>query len=231
MNSSTSESLGPIGDLAKQRKDGASSLKDTAYETVKNQIITCQLSPGEALSEASLSAALGIGRTPVHQAVDRLMREGLIEVLPRKGIMVRPVSLDEVLDIIEVRLVNETACVSRAARNATPQGIEKLKDNLQQAQRATKQRDIEALMHLDRAFHILISGMAGNPVQGDILRTLHERSLRFWFISLRAPDHHRRVCDQHETIVDALEKRDPETAERTMHEHIEAFRANITRQI
>jgi len=84
---------------------------------------------------------------------------------------------------------------------------------------------------LDRSFHVAISSAAGNPVQGEVLRGLHERSLRFWFISLRAPDHHHRVCDQHDAIVTALAERDPEMAEGAMREHIKAFRDNIVLQI
>lgn len=206
-------------------------LRELAYETIKHQIITCKLRPGEALSEASVASAIGIGRTPVHQALDRLMREGLVEILPRKGVIVRPVSLDEVLDIIEVRLINENACVRRAANNAGPDAIAELKSNLRRTAQAARQRDVESLMHLDRAFHITISSAAGNAVQGELLRTLHERSLRFWFISLRAPDHHSRVLQQHETIVEAIASHDSDAAETAMREHIEAFRANITNQI
>src|SRR4051812_42750255 len=92
----------------------ASSLRDTAYAAIKHRIITCAFKPGEFLNEASVSATLGIGRTPVHQAIDRLMLEGMLDVMPRKGVIVRPVSLDEVMQIIEVRLLNECPCVRLA---------------------------------------------------------------------------------------------------------------------
>lgn len=213
------------------RGGDTSSLRAAAYEEIKHRIITCQFRPGEVLSEAVVSAELKIGRTPVHQAFDRLMVEGLVDILPRKGIVVRPLSLDEALDIIEVRLINEVHCVRLAAERAQPPVIRMLEDNLQRFAIAVSTRDIAQLMRLDREFHDTLSHAAGNPVLGDLLRNLHNRSLRFWFVSLRAPDHHQRVLTQHSEIVAAIRAHDPEQAAQSMRTHIEAFRANIMRQL
>ena len=83
------------------------SLRDRAYDEIKRRIITLDFKPGAYLNEAQISEELSIGRTPVHQALDRLMIEGMVEVIPRKGVLVRSVSLDEVRNLIEVRLINE----------------------------------------------------------------------------------------------------------------------------
>jgi len=93
---------------------GTSSLLDTAYEKIKQHITACEFRPGDYLNEAELSERLGIGRTPVHQAIDRLMMEGLVQVMPRKGIIVTPVSLNDVAQTIEVRLLNECHCARLA---------------------------------------------------------------------------------------------------------------------
>ena len=95
------------------------SLRDAAYEAIKHRIITCAFRPGEYINELQLSALLNIGRTPVHQALDRLMVEGMVEVIPRKGVIVKPVSLNEVLQIIEVRLINEPLGARLAAEHAS----------------------------------------------------------------------------------------------------------------
>ena len=68
-------------------------------------------------------------------------------------------------------------------------------------------------------------------VLADVLRNLHERSLRFWFISLRDPDHHRIVWQQHRSIVEALERHDAAAAERAMRDHILSFQRNVTRKV
>lgn len=209
----------------------APSLRDKAYKEIKQRIITCDLRPGEVLSEAAISEAIKIGRTPVHQALDRLILEGLVDVMPRKGVIVRPLSLDEVLDIIEVRLINETHCARLAARNSTPQDVERLQSNLKHFALAAKRREIAELMRLDREFHNILSRASHNVVLADLLRNLHDRSLRFWFVSLRAPDHHQRVLEQHADIAMAIRLGHSEDAERAMRSHIDAFRTNVTRQI
>src|ERR1700757_1191412 len=103
---------------APEQQPGTSSLLETAYEKIKQQITACEFRPGDYLNEAELSERLGIGRTPVHQAIDRLMMEGLVQVMPRKGIIVTPVSLEDVLQTIDVRLLNECHCARLAAERA-----------------------------------------------------------------------------------------------------------------
>ena len=171
-------------------QDEPRSLREEAYEAIKHRIITCAFKPGEYLNEAQVSELLDIGRTPVRQALDRLMHEGMVEVLPRKGVVVRPVSPDEVLQIIEVRLLNETYCARLAAERADGGDIEAMAEILTRARTATQDRDVEQMMLADREFHVAIARAAKNAVLAEMLRNLHERSLRFWFISLNAPDHH-----------------------------------------
>lgn len=207
------------------------SLRDEAYEVIKQRIIMCLFRPGEALSEATVSATLGFGRTPVRQAFDRLMRDGLVEVLPRKGIIVRPISQDEVHDMVEVRLLNEGFCARLAAERAEPAQLAALNENVARGARAAAARDVVTLMALDRDFHGAISTAAGNPVLGEILRNLHERAQRVWFVSLRAPEHHRRVVDEHAAIVEALRSRDADAAEAAVRAHIRSFADNLKRQL
>lgn len=207
------------------------SLRDEAYETIKQRIIMCLYRPGEALSEAAVSATLGFGRTPVRQAFDRLMRDGLVEVLPRKGIIVRPISQDEIRDMVDVRLLNEGFCARLAAQRATADDIAALEANVARGVRASAISDVATLMALDREFHAVISAAAGNPILGEILRALHEKAQRVWFVSLRAPEHHTRVVDQHAGIVDAIRSRDPDAAEAAVRAHIQSFADNLKRQL
>lgn len=207
------------------------SLRDKAYETIKHRIITLALKPGEYVNEASLSSQLGIGRTPVHQALDRLMVDGMVEVIPRKGVIVKPVSLDDVMQIIEVRLLNETYCAHLAAERADEREIEGLARVLESTHRVARARNIERMMLLDREFHLLLARAARNDVLADLLGKLHDRSLRFWFISLTERAHHENVQHQHGAILDAIRTHDPNAAEAAMRDHIESFRANVAKYI
>ena len=208
--------------------DGArQSLAEEAYAAIKQKIITLEFAPGAYLNVAVVINALGIGRTPVHQAVRRLAHEGMIEIMPRKGMIVKPVSLQDALAIAEVRLLNEAYCARLAAQNAGAKDVAALERILERAGRAAEAGDTEAMMLADRDFHCAISGIAGNQVLADILRNLHERSLRFWFISLHQPKHQAEVTKEHADILQAIKDHDADGADRAMCRHIESFRNTI----
>jgi DNA-binding GntR family transcriptional regulator len=203
------------------------SLRDRAYDEIKRRIITLDFKPGAYLNEAQISEELSIGRTPVHQALDRLMIEGMVEVIPRKGVLVRSVSLDEVRNLIEVRLINEPHAAGLAAEKATDAQLDALQAVLDQSDAARAVRDIETLMNLDRAFHQGVAGAAGNEVLTDVITALQDRLARFWFISLSADDQIDRVDDEHARVMEGLRSRDPAVARAAMSQHIDSFRANI----
>jgi DNA-binding GntR family transcriptional regulator len=206
----------------------AGSLRERAYDEIKHRIITCGFRPGEYINELQLSALLKIGRTPVHQALDRLMIEGMVEVIPRKGVIVKPVSLNEVLQIIEARLINETYAAKLAAEHAHDGDLAELGHVLTRTKHWAALRNVENMMLLDREFHLLIARAARNDVLTEVLRGLHERSLRFWFISLNAPKQYESVRKEHATILEAIRQRDPGQAEAAMRKHIESFRENVS---
>ena len=215
----------------RKTSQGNRSLADIAYEAIKQQIITLKFEPGGYLNEAAISELIGIGRTPVHHAIQRLTLDGMLETIPRKGLIVKPVSLKEVMEIIEIRLINEIFCVRLAARRASDQDIEAMRSILEEAVSEKSMGDLERQMLIDRDFHCAISRASGNHVLADILLNLHERSLRFWFISL-TDDHHRKaVRREHEQILQAISKHDPDAAADAMHSHIEAFRKNVSQFI
>ena len=207
------------------------SLRLSAYEEIKRRIITLHYRPGESLNEARLSEELDIGRTPVHEAVTRLALEGMLEIFPRKGLIVKPVSLDEVLAIAEVRMVNEAWCASLAARRATDEDLVAMRVILDAMPALIKARDIEALMNLDRDFHCAISRAARQRTLAELLLQLHERSLRFWFISLSEQHHLRDVLNEHKAVYKAIADRDPDKAAGLMQAHIQTYMDNITRKV
>jgi DNA-binding GntR family transcriptional regulator len=187
--------------------------------------------PGEYLNEAQVSKLLNIGRTPVHQALNRLMLEGMVDVIPRKGVIVKSVSLNDLLEMIDVRLVNETYCARLAAARATEADIAEMEAILNESEKTATDVDTNRQMLLDRDFHHVLSRAAGNTVLADFVRTLHDLSLRFWFISLRDPAHHIAVKEQHRTILDAIKRSAPDAASNAVRNHIESFRANIMQHL
>ena len=205
----------------------APQLKDQAYEAIRHHIITCRFAPGEKLNEAQVAEALGLSRMPVRHALARLRLEGLVTIRPRKGIEVRPIDPAELLQIIEARTVNECHVARLAAGHFGAQDAAAMRAVLSDTEKALKRRDTEAMMLLDKTFHDIIARASGNTVFSDILGNLHDRAVRFWFISLDEQGHQRSVLREHRAIFEALAAHDPDAAEEAMARHIEAFRRNV----
>jgi DNA-binding GntR family transcriptional regulator len=207
------------------------SLREQVYDKIKLRIITFRYRPGEYLNESQISKALRLGRTPVHQALSQLKLEGLVEILPRKGVIVKPISLDEAQDIIQARLVNEALCARLAAQRATQENIAELARIIERSGVAASAGDIERLMFLDRDFHHVLGRASRNTVLAQILGQLHNRLLRFWFVSLTDRKHHIAVLEEHKRVLDAVRARDADAAETAIREHILSFQQNIHRQV
>jgi DNA-binding GntR family transcriptional regulator len=209
--------------------ESAKPLHLQAYERIKHLIITLRLRPGEYVNEAQVSDILGLGRTPIHQALNRLTLEGMVEVIPRKGIIVKGISLNDVLEITDVRLINEVYCARLAAERAMDSDIRDISRIVDESGKALPLADVERQMMLDRDFHIALSRAANNRVLTNLLTNLHDQSLRFWFISLREREHHLAVHKEHLAILKAIEAHNADAAERAIRTHIDSFRKNVIR--
>lgn len=215
-----------------RNRERAPTLNQQAYDEIKHRIITVAYAPGCHLNEARISDELGIGRTPVHHALHRLAQEEFVDVMPRKGVVVRPVSLDEVAQIIDVRLLNEPFCASLAARRVRQADLQFPKEILLASKREIElENGVEELMRLDREFHNWISGISGHAVLADLVNKLHDRAARFWFLSLREGDHPSRVVGEHMEILHAIALRDEMRAASAVREHIESFRNTILKVV
>jgi DNA-binding GntR family transcriptional regulator len=219
--SKKSTSPGRRTPLAEPAEHGL-SLRRQAYEAIKRRIITLAYRPGAYLNEAQICEDLQIGRTPVHMAIERLMLEDLVQVIPRKGVIVKPLSLDEMQAITEARRINEPPVAALAATRASDEELKRLRQLVRQA-KGTSPHKIEQLMELDREIHSVIAMAARNHVLMQILGNLHDRSLRQWFLSLSDPERQRDVLEEHDAVVRALEARDPVAAETSMRAHIDSL--------
>jgi DNA-binding GntR family transcriptional regulator len=200
-----------------------------AYGRLKDGLTTLAYKPGDYLNTAALMDDLGLGRTPINHALHRLATEGLVQIIPRKGVMVAPLSIDDALHLIDVRLANETLCARLAATRITASALQKLEATAQRFDDAVARRQTAQMMNFDRLFHEQIAASSGNPVLVEILRVLHARSQRFWAISLAAEGHLNEVSTEHQHIIAALAQGDADAAARTVEEHIESFRRSLLR--
>ncbi len=168
------------------------TLTERAYRSVEEAIVTLELRPGEAVSEAQLAARFGYGRTPVREALQRLARERLVRILPRRGVVVAPVDVGEQLRLLEVRREIDRLCARAAARRAEAGQRARLRDIAAGMERCGAAQDETAFLRLDRALHLLVLEAARNEFAEATMVLLHGLSRRFWFI------HWRRNADLHE---------------------------------
>lgn len=200
------------------------SLAEDVYQILKWRILTHKVQPGTLLTEEELCALVGYGRTPVHQALHRLKYDGLVEILPRKGILVRTFSPEGINDLIEARLPLEMEVAQLAARRAQPGQVRELRAILARGRTLLSRGDLEGLMTLDREFHKGLAACAGNPVLGELLEILHQRSLILWHVAVpgRGPDY-EVVHGEHQAVLDCIAAGDAEGAAQGMRQHLERF--------
>jgi GntR family transcriptional regulator, rspAB operon transcriptional repressor len=219
------KSAGPKPRTAAKSSRGL-SLVARAFEEIKEKILTLHFLPGQYLNEGALCALLGLGRTPVHQALHRLQHEGLVEIMPRKGVIVQPDSISEIVRILESRAAVE----AELARSAAERGSARDAAELRALARASADGEtIDDFIAQDRAFHRKFAEMAANPVLSDFARSLHERSIRYWYLHLWQTMNHKATVRQHSAIADAIARRDADGAAKALREHVDSLRGRLMR--
>jgi len=167
----------------------AETMTAQAYRLIEEQIVTLRLKPGDILSEQMLSASLRIGRTPIREALQRLAREGLVTILPRKGILVSDLNPRNQLLLLEVRRELERLLSRAGAERATAEQRARLDEVADGMDRAAKTNDDIAFMRLDRGLNQLIIEAAHNDYAARSMKLLQGLSRRFWYM------HYREAAD------------------------------------
>jgi DNA-binding GntR family transcriptional regulator len=162
------------------------TLTEQAYRQLEEQIVTLRLRPGEFLSEYALAEGLAIGRTPIREALQRLAREGLVTILPRKGILVSETDPRKQLLVLEVRRELERLLARLGAQRASEEQRARFRQIADGMDRAAKSNDDIAFMRLDRELNLLISEAAHNDYAARAMRFLHGHSRRFWYMHYKS---------------------------------------------
>jgi DNA-binding GntR family transcriptional regulator len=169
------------------------TLTDRAYTELEELIVTLQLAPGSVLSEQMLAERLGIGRTPIREALQRLAREGLVVILPRRGVMVSAIDVKSQLRLLEVRREIERLVARGAARRASDAERARFAELAKGFERAARTGDDKAFMRIDREFNELCLAAVRNEFAAGAMRLMNSLSRRFWF------HHYKQAADMPET--------------------------------
>ena len=199
------------------------SLADRAYYAIREWIVTLELAPGSVLSERELMERLGVGRTPVREALRDLAREQLVDVFPRRGIFVSGVDVGDIAGLSEVRRALEAQAARLAAERRNDAECDETEGLLDELARTAGELDERGLIDLDQRIHRHVYRCAHNPFLEATLEEYYVLTLRIWFLALDRVERLDRAIAEHHAILEAIRDRDPERAEQVMQAHVEGF--------
>jgi DNA-binding GntR family transcriptional regulator len=203
-------------------------LGEQAYIIIKKMILDMDLRPGDYISVALLSKRLSLGRSPVHIALHRLDREGLVEILPRKGILVKAETANGFVELVSARLLIEPYLTGLAAERADDELIADLEKLIVAGRKFFRAKDRQGGMHIDRLFHQRIYEASGNKTLTDFAALLLDRSIRLWFIPMFETSIENANITQLEDLCETIKRRDKEGAISKMQAHIGAIRKKFS---
>lgn len=188
-------------------------MAERAYDQLEEMIATLELRPGSIVTEGELAERLGIGRTPLREAVQRLAAQRLVTTLPRRGLAVSEVNLTDHLAVLETRRVLDRLIATGAARRATPDQRDELRSYARRMEQAALAGNAGAFMLLDQEFDAAIARACHNPAAALAIAPLHVHCRRFWYLHRHQGDL-LRSARLHESLIDAVARADEERAAR-----------------
>ena len=201
-------------------------IREIAYEVLKHAIITGEIPAGERIVETDYAERLHISRTPLREALRKLERDGLVEYVLRRGVVVRAFTIADVEEIYTIRNALEMLTLPAIVKNATEEDIAALKEHLREMDEVMAHGDIETLSPMARAFHSQLTGLCR---QNRILRVIEgqdEFITRFSAMAIRQENRRTQAHEEHYKLVEYVEKRDLEHLEKLMRKHIERSKEN-----
>ena len=189
-------------------------------------IVRLELSPGVAVSEAMLSERLGIGRTPIREALQRLARERLVQILPRRGVIVSDINVKAQLRLLEVRREVERLVARSAARRSTPEERARFAELATAFERAARTNDDVAFLRIDRKFNELCLETARNEFATTAMQLMASLSRRFWYLHYKQAAEMPETAKLHADIARAIAAADGDLAARAVDallDNIEVF--------
>jgi DNA-binding GntR family transcriptional regulator len=199
---------------------GKRSLAAGVYQDLKGDILRCELRPGQEVYEGQLAERYGVSKTPIREALNTLRQEGYVQVVPRRGYLITPVSVQDVQHIFHVRLLLEPSAAELAAQHVTGEELAELR---RLAQRRLGQSRTER-MATNRTFHLAVAHASRNPRLVAFIGKLLEEVQRVYHLGLDLKEDQAAHHDHHVALVDALMTGDHHLARDIMAEAVQASR-------
>lgn len=200
---------------------------DRVESELRRLILTLELEPGSAVSEAALMKRYSWGRTPLREAFQRLAEQSLVQVMPRQGVIITALSVFDFIEMMDAMAIVIGPAASLACKRLTEGEFGRLEEIVGQGEAAETTLDFARVADLDYEFHRALAQATGNRYLSRYLLHLHQVSARFNFAAWKRDGHASQSLGEHRSILEALRKRDPEEARAVMLAHIEQARQRV----
>jgi DNA-binding GntR family transcriptional regulator len=203
------------------------SMANMAYDTIKRAIIRCDLDPGQSVSEAYLAQRFGLSRAVVRPALKRLFQEQFVQMAGGQRYVIPPITLKDVLNVFELRILLEPAAARQAAGRISAEDLDHLRDLCAVQYRPGDRESAETFLKSNTEFHVTVARAAGNDLLTEVIQNLLDREERFNHLSHMLNDRNAAALHEHSELVEALVAGDGDRAERVMAAGIESARTFV----
>ncbi len=217
---------------SKNRDGTSSTLNSKVYERIRADVLTCQVPPGSFISEAALVQKYKFGKAGIRNALARLIQEGMVVNRGRKGHIVRPLTMRELREIFQMRLLIEPPAARIAAPIITDEAIKKLIILSKQSRTVPNDdpKSVVARLAATRSFHVAIAEATGNELLIRFMSRVHDNMLRVSYLTVAtSPESDTR--QEYQSIIDAFTAHDPDRAAEVVKLHVENSERNVMRAI
>lgn len=199
---------------------GTAASEARVTDVIRDAIVRGEYAPNQRLIEADLSDAFSASRATVRTALLELANEGLVERLPNKGSRVRAISVDEAIEILEVRIGVEGLCAAKTASHITDEEIREFAALRQDMTDAVAEGDLVEYSRLNQLLDQRVRALSRHATAAEVLARLHAQSVRHQFKLSSRPQRAKVSVLEHAAIIDAIVARDPDAAERAVRDHL-----------
>lgn len=204
----------------KQTTAKTGSRVDRIYDELKQMAMNYEFRPGESLNEVELAASFGVSRTPLREVLNRLVAEGLLDFVPRRGFSCRPLETKMVFDLYEVRCGLEMMSTKLATKRATDAELTQLVTFWKNSSEQFSHYSPIDCAQCDEAFHDRIAKLSGNTELVRALKLVNARAHYLRLISMEQETFRQNTCDEHHVILAAMQNRNTEAAAMCMSAHV-----------
>ncbi|WP_376091373.1 GntR family transcriptional regulator [Roseomonas sp. CCTCC AB2023176] len=209
------------------RVEPPASLTEQVVARLRREILACRLTPGEVLSEAATAARLSLGKAPVRAALARLAEDGLVQAQPRRGWVVSLVTIRDIHEVFDLRLLLEPEAARRAAGRVDAKALADLDAICACGYRPEDEESTLAFLDANKAFHVAVAELSGNARLSRQVARLLDESTRMLVLGLRRRDRTGEMSHEHHALTEALALGRAEEAARIMREQVSASRAMV----